>query len=212
MNSSNKPYTQNTIGKGFLIMTKHIEDVQPLRNKKDIERMKQTLRDRHSERDYIMFLIGVNTGLRVGDILNLKTEQILNLDNRRDKYLLIIEQKTKNNKSRKPRKVEFKNIWNDVINYAKTVNSEWLFPSRQGDKAISTTQAYRVLKKAAERNRIDSVGTHTMRKTFGYHMYKATRDVAMVQRILNHAKPEVTLRYIGITDDEVSEALQDFVL
>lgn len=188
-------------------MGKHREDVQPLRDKDDIERMKQTLRERHSERDYIMFLIGVNTGLRVSDILALKTDQILNLNNKKDKRLTVYEGKTD-----KARTISFKNTWDDVYSYAKTVDSEWLFPSRQGDKAISTTQAYRVLKKCAWWNDIDSVGTHTMRKTFGYHLYKATKDVAMLQSILNHASPDVTLRYIGISDEEINNVQDSFVL
>src|SRR5699024_687026 len=184
---------------GVLTMTKYKEDVQPLRDKNDIELMKDTLREKHTERDYVMFLIGINTGLRVSDILALKTEQILNLQTKKNKHLIIEEGKTK-----KPRTISFKNIYDDVINYAKEVNSEWLFPSRQGTKAISTTQAYRVLRKAAWWNDIDSVGTHTMRKTFGYHLYKATKDVAMVQSLLNHSDPETTLRYIGITDEEMN--------
>lgn len=188
-------------------MSKHRENVQPLRNKEDIERMKQTLRERHSERDYIMFLIGVNTGLRVGDILNIKTEQILSLENKRDKRLTVYEGKTD-----KKRDISFKNTWEEVYAYAQTVDSEWLFPSRQGNKPISTTQAYRVLTKCAWWNDIDGVGTHTMRKTFGYHMYKMTKDVAQLQSIFNHSSPDITLSYIGITDDELNEVQDSFVL
>jgi len=47
----------------------------------------------------------------------------------------------------------------------------------------------------------ENVGTHTLRKTFGYHFYKQTKDVAMLQNILNHSVQNITLRYIGITQD-----------
>ena len=61
--------------------------------------------------------------------------------------------------------------------YANTVDSEWLFPSR-GDKPITTTQAYRQLNKAEMTDITEGIGTHTMRKTFGYWFYKQTKDVA----------------------------------
>lgn len=188
-------------------MTKHKENVQPLRRKEDIEAMKQVLRKRFTERDYIMFIIGINTGLRIGDILSLKTDDVIGLADKRDKRLLVYEGKTD-----KPRQISFKNTWKEVYEYAQTVDSVWLFPSRQGSKAISTTQAYRVLSKAAWWNGIEGVGTHTLRKTFGYHMYKINKDVAQLQSIFNHSSPDVTLRYIGITDDELNEVQDSFVL
>ncbi|EEM68408.1 PCZ2.8 [Bacillus thuringiensis serovar andalousiensis BGSC 4AW1] len=93
------------------------------------------------------------------------------------------------------------------------MNSEWLFPSRKGDKNITTTQAYRQLNKAAAMVDIeDGIGTHTMRKTFGYWYYKQTKDVAKLQKILNHSHPEVTLIYIGITAEEIEDSLNEFVL
>ena len=56
------------------------------------------------------------------------------------------------------------------------------------------------------------IGTHTMRKTFGYWFYKQTKDVAKLQNLLNHSHPDITLRYIGITEEEIEEDLQRFVL
>jgi integrase len=58
----------------------------------------------------------------------------------------------------------------------------------------------------------DGIGTHTMRKTFGYWYYKQTKDVAKLQIILNHSHPRITLKYIGITDEEIEDSLNDFVL
>ena len=57
-------------------MTTHIEDVQPLRTKEEIADMKWSLKKWCSERDYIMFIIGINSGLRIGDLLKLKTEDL----------------------------------------------------------------------------------------------------------------------------------------
>ena len=58
----------------------------------------------------------------------------------------------------------------------------------------------------------DSVGTHTLRKTFGYHHYQTFHDVAILQYLLNHSSPSITLRYIGITQDNVESTLQNFEL
>ncbi|RAP78593.1 integrase [Paenibacillus montanisoli] len=82
----------------------------------------------------------------------------------------------------------------------------------QGDSAITPTQAYRQLSKAADMVEVKSVGNHTCRKTFGYWFYKQTKDVAKLQSILNHSKPDVTLRYIGITAEEIESDLADFKL
>jgi len=48
----------------------------------------------------------------------------------------------------------------------------------------------------------EPVGTHTMRKTFGYHAYKKGLDLAVIQKLLNHSSPSITLAYIGITQED----------
>jgi integrase len=180
-----------------------IKDVQPIRNKELIEDMKWSLKKWCGERDYILFLIGINTGLRVGDLLKLKVKDV-----RRKKRIVIKEGKTK-----KPRTIYITNIYYEVQEYIKGLESEWLFPSRKGDKPISTTQAYRSLNKAGNMVDIEEgIGTHTMRKTFGYWFYKQTKDVARLQEILNHTHPNITKRYIGITAEEIEEDLNSFVL
>ncbi len=178
-----------------------VKDVQPIRSKEEIENMKWALKRHCSERDYIIFLIGLNTGLRVGDLLKLKVSDV------KRKQFTIQEGKTK-----KARKINIANIFEEVKVYAATVDSEFLFPSRKGDKAITTTQAYRQLQKAAEFAEVESIGTHTMRKTFGYWFYKQTRDIAKLQAILNHSHPQITLTYIGITSEEIENSLNEFVL
>lgn len=93
-------------------------------------------------------------------------------------------------------------IFEEVFAYAKNLKSTGLFPSRKGDKPISKIQAYRQLQKAGGFAGVESLGTHTMRKTFGYWFYKQTKNIAMLQEILNHSTPQLTLRYIGINKKE----------
>lgn len=177
-------------------------DVQPLRTTAEIEDMKWSLRRHCSERDYFLFVFGINTGLRVSDILPLKVGDV------REKAKFSVVQK----KNGKPRTISLKQLAEEIDDYTKGLEDEdYLFPSRKGSSHISETQAYRALVKAGEMVDRSDIGTHTMRKTFGYHHYKRNKDVAMLQDIFSHAAPSITKRYIGITQDEIDESI-DFKL
>lgn len=181
-----------------------VKNVQPLRSLSQIEDMKWSLQKYCSQRDYILFLMGINTGLRVSDLLQLQVKDI-----KSKKSLVVREGKTQ-----KPRTIYLSNIYDELESYLSVLkDSKWVFPSRKGDKPISRIQAYRQLNKSA--NMVDineGIGTHTMRKTFGYWYYKRTNDIASLQMILNHSHPEVSLKYIGITEEEIENSLSNFVL
>lgn len=178
--------------------------VEPLRDKKDIETVKNILKTK-SNRDYLLFLIGINIGLRISDILKLKVSDVKKKD-----YILVNEQKS--GKYRKiPITKSFKKSLND---YIKNKNEEeFLFKSRRSNFAITRVQAYRIICDACKKAGIKvNIGTHTLRKTFGYHFYKETKDVALLQYIFNHSSPSITLRYIGINQDIIDRKLKAFVL
>lgn len=180
--------------------------VQPIRDTKKINAMKTLLKAK-DEKYYIMFRIGINVGLRVSDILKLKVSDVRNKD-----HATITEQKTNKTK----RFLIPTSLQKELAKYIKDNNmadGDYLIQSRKGDnKPISRIQAYRVLNDVAEQLGLEEVGTHTMRKTFGYHHYKKNHDVAILQDIFNHSAPSITLRYIGITDDEKDNSLKDFDL
>lgn len=180
-----------------------VKDVQPIRSKEQIEDMKWSLKKWCGERDYILFIVGINTGLRVGDLLKLKVKDV-----KYKKRLVMKEGKTN-----KKRTVYLHAVYDELQEYIKGLESEWLFPSRKGDKAITSTQAYRQLNKAGDMVDIpDGIGTHTMRKTFGYWYYKQTKDLSTLQEILNHSTPKITKIYIGITEEEIEDSLNNFAL
>ena len=91
-------------------------------------------------------------------------------------------------------------------------NEDYLFTSRKGTKPITRVQAYRILNEVADKLDVAEVGTHTLRKTFGYWHYQQYKDVAILQDIFNHSSPSVTLRYIGITDDIKDKTIEGFYL
>ena len=91
---------------------------------------------------------------------------------------------------------------------------DYIFSGRRaGDKPLDRSQAYRIINDAARAIGItDKIGTHTLRKTFGFHFYQRTKDVALLQYLFNHSSPSVTLRYIGINQDVADRALRGFSL
>lgn len=66
--------------------------------------------------------------------------------------------------------------------------------------------------KRQKRIGLEEIGTHTMRKTFGYWHYQQYKDVAILQEIFNHSSPSVTLRYIGINQDNIDKSYMNFSL
>ncbi|OUS72994.1 site-specific integrase [Paenibacillus sp. MY03] len=179
--------------------------VQPIRDPEKIEQMKQLLLSR-SKRDWFIFVFGINTGLRIGDILRLKVKDVRNRT-----HISLIEGKTRKKKW-VPINSELKRVIDD---YTKGMKADaTLFPSyrTRGETGICRVQAYRILNWAADQCGLEEIGTHTLRKTFGYHFYQKTKDVAMLQNIFNHAYPSLTMRYIGINQDMIDEAVSNFAL
>ena len=179
--------------------------VQPIRNKQKIEEIKSILRN-NGTRDLLLFTMGINTGLRISDLLRLKV-----IDVKCKSHVEIKEQKTGKIK----RFPLLGNLQSLIDEYIKgKSDNDYLFKSRNGgNKPITRVMAYMIINKAAEKADItDNIGTHTLRKTFGYHHYQTFHDVAILQYLLNHSSPSITLRYIGITQDNVENTLQQFEL
>ncbi len=182
-----------------------MEFVQPIRSKEKIEEIKSVLKE-NGTRDLLLFLMGINTGLRISDLLKLKV-----IDIRGKSHVEIKEQKT----GKVKRFPILGNLQSMLEEYTRNRDlSEYLFKSRNGEnKPITRVQAYIILNNACRKCGIqDRIGMHSLRKTFSYHHYKQFHDVAILQYLLNHSSPSITLRYIGITDDNVEKTLQQFEL
>ena len=96
--------------------------------------------------------------------------------------------------------------------YYSITSDEALFLGKKHCR-LDRSQVYRFLNEACKNLGISAnVGTHTMRKSFGYHFYKKYNDVALLQKILNHSSPSITLRYIGIEQDEIDFSYNNFEL
>ncbi|TPR13712.1 hypothetical protein DY052_07570 [Apilactobacillus timberlakei] len=241
-------------------LSKNIENVQPLRKKEDISTVQYFLRQgTYGSRNSLIFLIGINTGLRCIDIVSLKVGTV-----RTNKMPFVVEQKTS-----KKRQVNLQGIAKEIDDYILeqgfTSDNDYLFPSRKehiiekikvkgcfpvvNSKGLDNSNYsklryeykfiyqhrillhsmilplkkakhghitvkgfYRVITKVGEQMNRSDLGTHTMRKTFGYHFYRQTNDIMLLSHILNHSSPSITARYIGITDDEINKNLTHFRL
>lgn len=176
--------------------------VEPIRKLEDLKKIEQILSK--NPRDLLFFTVGTNCGLRISDILSLNVEDV------RDKsYIQLIEKKTGKfkkfpiNSKLKPMFKKFtKNLQDD----------DPLFVTKFQNRLGRVTAYYTIKLACEEANLEEKVGTHTMRKTFGYHHYKKYKDVAMLQKIFNHSSPMVTLRYIGIEQEEIDESYKNFIL
>jgi len=177
-----------------------MNSVEPIRDVKKIQEMKEALAYYGSERDVFLFNLGINCGLRVSDMLGLKKKDI------KDYSIKLREQKT-----RKQKQIPLYHLKEDIDRYIQFLEDEdYLFKSNKLDpegnsKPISRVQAYRILNHSAKSIGLNEIGTHSMRKTFGYHYYQKTKDIALLMDLFNHSSQSVTLRYIGISQEMINE-------
>ena len=174
--------------------------VQPIRDIEKVNDIYDYLNEQ-SPRNGLLFAFGIYTGLRISDILAIKVRQVRN-----GKYLSIREKKTGKEKNIPINKFLRQCIDEYIIDLK---NYEFVFYGRKKTAPMSRQQAYNILSSAAKKFGVPSVGTHTLRKTFGYHMYQKTHDVAMLMDIFNHTDPMVTLRYIGVNQDTKDKLYMD---
>ena len=183
--------------------------VEPIKNKKDVEAVEKFL-ERHSIRNQLIWVFLCNSGLRVSDVLNL---DIGNVRNRQ--YVEIIEKKTGKYK-RFPLNDKLKSLIKKyLVERDKTYSITGDEPLFVGKKhcRLDRSQVYRFIKDACAKVGLQgNYGTHSGRKSFGYHHYKQNHDVALLQKVFNHSSPSITMRYIGISQEELDESYKNFEL
>ncbi len=176
-------------------------DVQPIRKKKDIEAIKKILSDK--PRDYLFFVMGINNGLRASDLLKLTVGQIRHMNP--GQVLKIREKKTKRTNILVVNKAVYKAI---QIYFEKLGPDDdaFLFRSRKGKNQPLTVMSANNLIKSWTRtiNLKENYGTHSLRKTWGYHQ-RVTHGVGIevISDRLGHTSIKTTMRYLGINEDEV---------
>ena len=169
--------------------------VQPIKNIEDIERIKKSLHGR----DRLLFVFGINSNLRISDILTLKVGDVRNKT-----HLTIKEDKTEKTKTFKFNKA-IQDAVHELITTCQVDDQDWLFPSKRNrNNPLDRIQAYKILKNASDKVGLNiNFGTHTMRKTWAYHRYINGASLPELMKALNHSSQRETLRYIGIEQEEM---------
>lgn len=184
--------------------------VEPIRDKKLIREIMSALEKDRSpvgERRYLLFASGIYLGRRISDLLELKVGDV-----RGKKTMTITEGKTG-----KEKVLAFNSILQKIYKerLAGRDPEEPLFVSRQKTRvsrevqAISRRTALRDIHAIGKMAGIDyRIGTHTLRKTFGYWYYQNYQDIGMLMKLFNHSKEEITQVYIGLDVDEQCDAFR----
>ncbi len=187
--------------------------VEPIRDLKKLQRIKKLLLKDGKVKELVLFEIGIKTGLRISDILKLTWKDVYSELGENPTFrqsIMITEKKT--GKSKQFRLSD--NVKKTVNQLAELKNSretDFIFMSDSNSvtatKSAWTRQyVWQFLNDYGYRSGIKSkIGTHTLRKTFGYHAYKNGVDLSLLMRIFNHSSQAVTLRYIGITQDQIDD-------
>lgn len=201
---------------------------EPIKNIDDIFKITHYLVDNKRWRDNMLFIVGINFGLRVSDLRMLRFCNLIN-DNLTFKQTFpVFEKKTRNTRSRKINRYITINkaVIEAVTLYLEHKSnislSDFMFVSESNNgknsgKPLDPATIDRILKKIAKDLNINvKVSTHTLRKTFCYHQMamsdNSDRKLLLLQKMLNHSTPAQTLDYIGITREEMQEAYENLNL
>lgn len=195
--------------------------VQPIRSQSDRDALDSYFMHRNL-RDRVMFTLGIYTGRRISDLVKLNVRDIAHVDRKGRlcivERLMIHEQKTGkfadlliHPKVRRILSKYLRQRRKDSESLGALLNEPLLKSPKarhDGQHRITERHAWRILTNAARVCGLHyKIGTHSLRKTFGYIQHQNGTSIELIQRMLNHSSPEITLSYIGITRDDMDEAI-----
>ncbi|HOJ09514.1 MAG TPA: tyrosine-type recombinase/integrase [Clostridiales bacterium] len=217
------------------------QEVEPIKNMKDINRVKQFFLSKEEVRNYTIFVLGINVGLRAGDLLSLKMGDVFEkIDD--NIYCLVDEVNILEGKTNKTRTFTLNESAKEAIAfYVENLNpdyiyttgnsnttkkkktnvdetrfkdipiNDYLFKSRKGSNSkLRVDSLHKIVKSTMRDLGIKgNYGTHTLRKTFGYFAFTNNvkdnpRILQELQKIFNHSSEFITLSYIGITKESIT--------
>lgn len=215
---------------GFVDESKTLKShaAEPIKRIEDICSVQDYLIKEKRYRDNLLFTCGINFGLRVSDLLTLKVGHLITEDGStyRDKIVLT-EQKTGK------RRVVYMNdavmdaadlYFAYVADKNDTISlNDYLFRcegnrGKNSGKHLDTKSVERILKEVInDKCGLDvHASTHCLRKTFAYQVIMnakdRTRAIEFLQKMFGHSSQAITLRYAGITDEEIRETYQSLNL
>lgn len=187
---------------------------EPIREQQDLERFKEYyLNEKPNPRNYTLLCMGLNTALRISDILQLQWQDVYDLEHNKFRFhIQLLEQKT----GKCSRIYLNQNAIEALCFYKSQLQKQGaILPERylfEGDKniPISRVQAWRIIKRAAEACGLQGViSPHSLRKTFGYQAWQQGIPPVMLMEIYNHSSFTITKRYLGIQQDDRDEVFRN---
>mgnify|MGYP000251375330 FL=1 len=187
---------------------------QPIRNKKTLENFRNYYKkEENKPRNYALIVFGLNSALRISDILKLKWKDVCNSTGYLE-HIIVTEKKTG-----KKNVLALNRATKEALDYYRktieTIDSEhYIFSSQKvKDESITRSQAFRIIQKAAQKCGMkEPVSCHSLRKTFGYYAWKNGTPPALLMSIYNHSSYEITKRYLGIEQLDKDEVYEKNVL
>ena len=178
---------------------------QPIKNKKELQALKHYYRmQKPNPRNYLLIIMGLNSALRISDILHLTYGNFYDYQKKKWKsHLTVKEQKTG-----KTNCIYINREIHDTLlhhsSYKDHLSADYLFASQMHpNQPLSRYQAYRIIKEAASYAGLpEYVSCHSLRKTFGYHAWKQGVSPVMLMSIYNHSSYQITKHYLCIDQDD----------
>ena len=195
----------------------------PIKDRNDLESIKSYFLAQNRYRDYAIFVLGINTALRCSDILALNIHNVVTDDGYIVDRTKIKEKKTGNIKELVFNQAAKEALYLYLEDLGK-VSQYYLQPDQplfRSQKISKLTNEYRLTPKSyydiqqkvkAELNLSENIGTHTMRKTFGYNYFKLTKNMELTSKAIGHKSVATTMAYIGITNEEINNAILELNL
>jgi integrase len=188
--------------------------VEPIRNRKKLEQIKNILKGQGRYRDLLLFVVGINTALRVSDLLTLRIGDFVDEAGEvRERFWLREEKRGKRNEVVINRSIrEALELYRAVYPEVEANLDHFVFfNTRTQDytQPISRKQAWQFISTICRDAGLrGNYGTHSLRKTWGYHARMNGVDLALIMHKLNHSDLTYTKRYLGITDEELEEVVR----
>lgn len=169
-----------------------------------------------SFRNYTIFYLNLNIGLRASDLLSLRCSDVFDEKWRPVDELFIREQKTGKlreiyiNKTARELLRDYRKKYINLLTY-----DGYLFPSRkqnQGEGHLTITSFDRILREAAHKLHLQrkyNLSSHSLRKTFGTILYERGTSLEVIQQMFNHGSPKTTLLYIDIHKKEIKKGYKN---
>lgn len=188
---------------------------QPIKEPEQINLLKDYFLERGEIRNYVLVVLGLNTSLRISDLLEIKWQDVYNFKSGTYRHHLTITEK----KTGKTNIVAINTAIVEALNLLRTTvlslePEVYLFQSQKGkNRPITRNRAFCIIKGAADNLGFeDNIACHSLRKTFGYQAWKQGVQPALLMSIYNHSSYEITKRYLGINQDERDEVFLNIVL